>query len=49
MIELACGDHGKDKIDKMVKEIENGQCLVWTGLSNIRAITDQNSGTIKTY
>ncbi|VVC36020.1 Hypothetical protein CINCED_3A016345 [Cinara cedri] len=45
VIELACGDHGKDKIDKMVKEIDNGQCIIWTGLSNLRAISDRNSGT----
>lgn len=38
MIELACGDHGKDKIEKMAKEIENGKCLIWTGISDSLAI-----------
>lgn len=44
MIELACGDHGNDKVKKMAKEIENGKCLVWTGLSDLRAIDDTSSG-----
>lgn len=44
MIELACGDHGNDKIERMAKEIENGKCLVWTGLSNLLATNDTTSG-----
>ncbi|XP_025419247.1 ATP-binding cassette sub-family G member 4-like [Sipha flava] len=38
VIELACGDHGNDKIEKMAKEIENGKSLIWTGLSDLLAI-----------
>ncbi|XP_060833391.1 ATP-binding cassette subfamily G member 4 isoform X3 [Rhopalosiphum padi] len=40
VIELACGDHGNDKIQKMAKEIENGKCLTWTGHSDLLAIND---------
>lgn len=47
MIELACGDHGNDKIGIMAKEIENGKCLVWTGISDLLAI-DQ-TGIIDKY
>lgn len=35
MIELACGDHGNDKIKKMAREIDNGKCLVWTGFTDL--------------
>lgn len=48
MIELACGDHGKDKIEKMAKEIENGKCLTWTGHSDLLAINDAPSGIFNT-
>lgn len=48
MIELACGDHGNDKVERMAKEIENGKCLVWTGLSDLLAINGVSSG-IKIY
>jgi len=41
---LACGDHGNDKIQKMAKEIENGKCLTWTGISDLLAINDAPSG-----
>jgi len=41
---LACGDHGNDKIQKMAKEIENGKCLTWTGISDLLAIDDAPSG-----
>jgi len=44
VIELACGDHGNDKIEKMAKEIENGKCLIWTGLSDLQAIDNAYSG-----
>lgn len=44
MIELACGDHGTDKIEKMANEIENGKCLEWTGLSDLVSPNNQNSG-----
>lgn len=44
MIELACGDHGNDKIEKMAKEIENGKCLAWTGHTDFLAINDTPSG-----
>lgn len=29
VIELACGEHGTDKIDRMVKGTENGKTLQW--------------------
>lgn len=29
MIELACGDHGEEKIDVMVEGTENGRSLQW--------------------
>lgn len=48
MIELACGDHGNDKIEKMAKEIENGKCLTWTGHSDSLTMNDAPSG-IKQY
>lgn len=41
---MACGDHGNDKIQKMAKEIENGKCLTWTGISDLPAINDAPSG-----
>lgn len=44
VIELACGDHGKDKVEKMAKEIDNGKCLIWTGLSDLPVISDASSG-----
>jgi len=44
VIELACGDHGNDKIEKMAREIENGKCLIWTGISDLEAINDVSSG-----
>lgn len=44
MIELACGDHGNDKIEIMAKEIENGKCLTWTGYSDLLAINDAPLG-----
>jgi len=43
VIELACGDHGTDKIKKMVKEIDNGKCLVWTGFSDSLVIKSTSS------
>lgn len=48
MIELACGDHGNDKIVKMAKEIDNGKCLTWTGISDLLAIDDAPSGILNT-
>lgn len=44
VIELACGDHGQDKIEKMAEEIQNGKCLTWTGLTNLIAIDDVRLG-----
>jgi len=44
VIELACGDHGNDKIEKMAKEIENGKCLTWTGHSDLPANIDAPIG-----
>lgn len=44
VIELSCGDHGYDKIEKMVKAINNGKCLAWTGLSNLLPANDASSG-----
>jgi len=48
VIELACGDHGNDKIVKMAKEIDNGKCLTWTGNSDLPAINDAPSGILNT-
>lgn len=44
VIELACGDHGNDKIKKMAREIDNGKCLVWTGFTDLRIDDDTPSG-----
>jgi len=49
VIELACGDHGEDKIMKMANEIENGKCLVWTGLSDLLGINNKPSAGITLY
>ncbi|XP_050440575.1 ATP-binding cassette subfamily G member 4 [Adelges cooleyi] len=35
VIELACGDHGNDKIDKMINEIQNGKCSAWTDQNDL--------------
>ncbi|XP_050548541.1 ATP-binding cassette sub-family G member 4 [Daktulosphaira vitifoliae] len=35
VIELACGEHGEDKIDKMVKYIENGRSLTWSKFNDL--------------
>lgn len=29
VIELACGEYGQDKVDKMVRGSDNGLCLKW--------------------
>lgn len=29
VIELACGEYGLDKINLMVRSVENGECIQW--------------------
>jgi hypothetical protein len=29
VIELACGEYGQEKVDKMVEGTDNGRCLSW--------------------
>lgn len=44
VIELSCGDHGNDKIEKMAEAIDNGKCLTWTGFTDLFPSNDASSG-----
>lgn len=45
VIELACGEYGKDKIETLVKGCENGNSLKW--FSNPELLMQKPKGTFK--